>query len=744
MITLMDRVYGKQAAFLLGLTSILAQTILMRDLAAVFYGNELSYAVGLASWLVWVGLGSLFFQEVLKKVRQPQFLKPLLFLVLGIAVPLMIYGIHFIRAGFGLKAGEMIGLVPLFLSSFGLTAPVGFMIGAIFSVLCFDFKQDRPAEKVYLWESIGSASGGLLFAVIFVHILSTMVMAWVLALLCVGSALRSRTGSKWFFTSAICVFVLSICGIIFSMFFHLDHMLWQRQWPESKLLAVEDSPYGKISISRRMEQISIYQDGLLSFTAPDPVSAEEHVHLAMLAHPGPKRVLLIGNGLGGEIEEALKYPQVALDFVTMDSEAFSLICKHLPSPSREILNDRNLKTHIEDGRLFLKKTKEHYDVIIINTGDPHTARMNRYYTKDFFEEASRVLSPGGVFAVSASSSANYLSQENRIFLRSLNTTLKQVFPQVRSIPGDNHIFLASNLKASLDVTAASFIRRFEQARITTQFIQPYEIPFRLDPMRMAEVERTLEIPGEINRDLKPTVYLFNIALWSTHYDTLLSRLIERALKVPVYILGIVPIVIFSAGAWAASRKRQNIYILAVALSGFSEIIFEVVVILAFQSLYGIAYERIALILASFMAGLVFGVVSVGEKDGSPDRSKSSFASAQAGMVVYPLLLPAVFYLFRDAALLRGGAAVLSVVFACLPVVAGFMGGRQFILANRILDGESFSKGPFLYAWDVFGAAIGALLTATVLIPVYGIIPTCFLCVGMNLAIWLVLKIKGSS
>jgi spermidine synthase len=324
-------------------------------------------------------------------------------------------------------------------------------------------------------------------------------------------------------------------------------------------------------------------------------------------------------------------------------------------------------------------------------------------------------------------------------LRSVNSTLKQVFPNVVSIPGDNHIFLVSDSEGRLDVRPEPFIRRFGEAGITAQYVQPYEIPVRLDPRRMAEVETILKEPGEINRDLKPTVYLFNISLWSTHFDTFLSRLIEQVLKAPVYVLGVFPVVVLLAGAWAVSRKRRNIFILAVALSGFSEIIFEVIVIMAFQSLYGIAYERIALILASFMAGLVFGVLSVGEKDNGPDRCKNSFANVQAGMVIYPLLLPTVFFLFRDAAFLPSGTAVLSVVFSCLPAVAGFMGGRQFILANRILDQEHCSKGPFLYAWDVFGAAIGALLTATIFVPVYGVIPTCLLCAGINLAVWTVLK-----
>ena len=48
--------------------------------------------------------------------------------------------------------------------------------------------------------------------------------------------------------------------------------------------------------------------------------------------------------------------------------------------------------------------------------------------------------------------------------------------------------------------------------------------------------------------------------------------------------------------------------LAIGSTGFSEIVFQVVVIISFQVLYGYVYYKLGLILTSFMIGLVLGMM----------------------------------------------------------------------------------------------------------------------------------------
>ena len=55
---------------LIGLTSIVAQIVLMRKLLTVFYGNELSVGVALACWLFWVSMGSWTFGRLVTGIAK--------------------------------------------------------------------------------------------------------------------------------------------------------------------------------------------------------------------------------------------------------------------------------------------------------------------------------------------------------------------------------------------------------------------------------------------------------------------------------------------------------------------------------------------------------------------------------------------------------------------------------------------------------------------------------------------------
>ena len=125
-----------------------------------------------------------------------------------------------------------------------------------------------------------------------------------------------------------------------------------------------------------------------------------------------------------------------------------------------------------------------------------------------------------------------------------------------------------------------------------------------------------------------------------------------------------------------------------------------------------------------------------------------YKAAQAGICLYPLLLPLVFVLFRDAAVLQRFAGAFASVFACLPVIAGFIGGLQYPLATHLLytlrsqkEGSKLiaaQPAGFLYAVDVLGATIGALLTGTLLIPLLGIPAVAVLCAVLNGVVWILL------
>jgi predicted membrane-bound spermidine synthase len=104
--------------------------------------------------------------------------------------------------------------------------------------------------------------------------------------------------------------------------------------------------------------------------------------------------------------------------------------------------------------------------------------------------------------------------------------------------------------------------------------------------------------------------------------------------------------------------------------------------------------------------------------------------------------PALILLIRLLSRISSGTATLvaaQFVFPALAVLGGMLGGYQFPIATEIYLGGSSPKASVgtgvgaLYAIDLFGGCVGALLLSTYLIPVFGFSKTAWLSAGVNLA-----------
>jgi spermidine synthase len=757
MLILFKQYHSRILAFILGLTSVIGQVLLLRELVTVFYGNETAYAVILASWLFWVSVGSLLSGYIVSRVSRPAVIISMLYLLTALFLPATIIVTRFIKIILGSQTGEIIGLFPMCVSAYLLLAPLTILLGALFTFICrFNENGESPASgayavsTVYIWESVGAAVGGFLLSFILLHFFDALMLAVMITIVDLSTILFLSEPRSWAFKLGVVSILFFVLFSVTGMVGQLDFLTRQQQWRGLKVLATTDSIYGNLVLTQVGPDYSLYENGLLSFTTRDDQTSEEDVHFPMSQHPDPRKILLIGNGLGGALREVLKYPHVRVDYVELDPEVVRLSQKHLDQKYLHVLNDERVRMIHTDGRWLIKRNEEKYDVLIINLGDPYTAMINRYYTKEFFQETSRILSADGILSMSVTSSANYLNEETRDFLRSLHTTLRTVFPEVRSIPGDSNIFLVSQRPGVLTLDVQVIMQRLKDRSIQTQYVREYNLPYRLSPDRIREIDRILEQPGQLNTDAHPIAYLYDIILWSTHFDDRLSGVMKKLQAVKAgHILIILPLLILMAGA-AITKVRPTFPVtLSIMATGFSEIIFQVLVILAFQTLYGYAYYRIGLIIASFMAGLVGGSLLARRLLAIRYPTiRNVYLLAQGAICGYPLLIPWVFVAFRDSQRLQQFPQVFAVTFGLLPVIAGFLGGLQYPLAVKIVnDYKSKATGKvtqiagLLYGLDIFGATVGALIAGTVLIPLFGITTLAYICAVINATVLVLLGVR---
>jgi spermidine synthase len=119
---------------------------------------------------------------------------------------------------------------------------------------------------------------------------------------------------------------------------------------------------------------------------------EAMVHLPMLAHSNPQKILVIGGGDGGILREVLKHNTVNhIDFVELDEEVVAFAKTHLKMINAGAFDDLCVKTHFTDGRIFVENAPAaSYDIIIMDMTDPSGPSL-KLYTKEFFTSVQKLL-----------------------------------------------------------------------------------------------------------------------------------------------------------------------------------------------------------------------------------------------------------------------------------------------------------------------------------------------------------------
>lgn len=752
---------------LVGFTAVIAQIVLMRELMVVFCGNEMSLGLMLAGWLLWTALGASLLGRWATRGREPRRLMAILEVLVAIALPLAIFLSRASKAAFQSVPGEILGPGPMVCTSIVALSAFCLFSGGLFAagsqLYAKEARTSAPdaTTGVYLLEAVGSCLGGVLASIVLIRYLQPFQIAAILGCLNLLGAASMTIRGKWRRTAIMGLLIAVFASLVFPFVCTwLETASLSRLWRGYHLVANRNSVYGNLAVVQTEGTRTLFENGLVAFSIPDPLAAEEAVHFALLQHPSPQSLLLVGGGVNGSLAQALQYTSLErVDYVELDPTVLNLAQQYFPAEWAPLKLDPRVHVHNIDGRLFLKAANLKFDVIIVNLPDPQTAQLNRFYTLEFFHEVERHLTPAGVFSFQLKGAEDYISPELAEFLRCIHNTLRQVFPEVVTLPGDTVHFLASPRVGSLTVHSSDLIARLRERHIRTSYVREYYLPYRMMPDRMLDLESQLRPQADtrINRDFVPVAYYFDVALWSTRFNRGYRRAFETLGHVPfgpfVAALGLA-LLIFAAfvRSWLVPQDRLRMSAgFCVAAMGFTLIGLEMLLLLGFQAIYGYVYRQLAIIIAGFMAGMALG--SWRRARGALERgahvSEVSDIRQLIGLQVVaalsPLILCVLLEMFARSSKPPAIFVVSEIIFPFLAVLGGGLGGYQFPIASRIFfaapEGQTRSLGT-VYALDLVGACVAALLLSSYLIPVFGFQQTAWLMAEVNLAALLLLSLAG--
>ncbi len=710
-------------AVITGITTLTAQIVLMREFYAVFYGNESCFGILLAIWLLCVAAGSFIAvfinSQLFKQAHFNYFLQFLFF----VSVFLSVFAIKLVRFFLKVPYGEYITSTNLAGFAFLVLVLPCMLAGMMFTFLSglsrnID-KAGNGIAGVYVFEALGSTIAGLLTSLfLFRFFVNLQVLLIVFSLCFVFLVYISHN-------KALLVFTILLVGMLLSpLLRHFYKMQMQHYWQMfgegMNYIDGTQSRYGELSVIDWAGDYFLYNNGTKLTQLPDIIGAQEQAALIINQHPNPQKILMIGGAFSGLLNEVGRYTDFQITCIEQNRDAFELSKQYTKGMLDSVVEQENIKLLFTDGRRFIERENECYDLIVVQKGAPATGESNRYYTREFFKLVYSKLNRAGILVIDGFPSAeNYLGDELLQLNAGLYQDLRTEFKDILVLPGDQAIFFASGNLDVLQRNPQTLAERYQERGVTHDYFFSGMFLQYLMPQRIADLDTLLSSADVVraNHDFSPIAYYYDYLLWDKIQDdthSLLKWLIDipfSRIQFSVLTFGFILLVCI---AFAGKGIRtSSLGMLVMTYAGFAGMALELLLIFAFQVLYGYIYEWIGLTIGIYMLGLVIAAQWM--------RKYTCQKWLKKVLFFYFILLILLIGLMWPIILISGRFDTplffLFIVFASGAFTGGFFPGLCSLASFRTEE----RTGGYYYAADVLGGAAGALTVSGILIPLYGFI-----------------------
>lgn len=422
-----------------GMCAMIYEVVWLRLLIPILSSTTYSFTLILAVFITGITLGSLLVYFILPKLKKPFLFLGLcqLFIVLSILLTLPFYEKipYLIWSSIGDDMKSLEGYqyylrTQLYYSSLIMIIPTVFMgmslpIASRLAVKNVE-KSGSNVGRVFSINTLGTVIGSILaglFLIPFIGIKSTielcLILNLVLAFLVIFYPQLLKPKSK----------VLVLVIVIFSGIYYLLNVSTER-WaysimmsevprsinrsepPETfekfynqerikhdSILYYDEGVGGTIIVGKKDKKVYLYTNGKRDAHSVSDLRTQTMLgHIPLILHSDPDTVMVVGLGAGTTIgsvliDERVQYAEVA----EISSEVIDA-SKHFEHVNNKPLQDERLRVIKDDGITALRLSLYKYDIIISQPSNPWSAGVGNLFTKEFFEDCSSKLNPGGYMA----------------------------------------------------------------------------------------------------------------------------------------------------------------------------------------------------------------------------------------------------------------------------------------------------------------------------------------------------------
>ncbi|NLP44969.1 MAG: polyamine aminopropyltransferase [Peptococcaceae bacterium] len=223
------------------------------------------------------------------------------------------------------------------------------------------------------------------------------------------------------------------------LYYRVKEILANRQSPFQQVNIIDTYDFGRCLVL----------DGVMQTTELDGYIYNEMIsHVPVVCHPNPKKVLVIGGGDCGVVNELAKYAELEqIDMVEIDRVVVEECLDKLTGIAGKAAEDKRINFLFEDGVKHVQNKKDFYDIAIVDSSDPIGPAVE-LFSEEFYFNLKNALKKDGLMVCQSQSPIF-----NKDILKKTRENLKKHFPLVityktvvPSYPGGMWSFTLASLK----------------------------------------------------------------------------------------------------------------------------------------------------------------------------------------------------------------------------------------------------------------------------------------------------------
>ena len=426
-----------------GLAALGAEVVWTRLLSLIFGGTVYTFSIILAVFLAGLGLGSAFGSLLARTLAQPRralgICQFLLMAAIAWSALMIVRSLPYWPA----LAGQTVSPWYQFQIDLARAAlamlPAAFLWGASFPLALAAVSRGqvdpgRVVGRLYAANTVGAIVGALGFSLVLVPRLGTQRAQQILVLICGLAAVIALTGAKsvsreprrlprlalrFGLLALALIFAWTVAAVPWGVIAYGRHLASYGKRLAPGIVQEADVPTdgtpdifatyvgeglnGSVAVTK-------WTTGVRNFHSAGKVQASSDPrdmrlqrmlgHLSALTVANPESILVVACGAGVTAGSFVVHPEVKR-IVICDIEPLvpKIVAPMFAKENYNVVNDPRTEVVIDDGRHFIRTTKEKFDVITSDPIDPWVKGCAALNTLEYYEMCKQHLKPGGVMSL---------------------------------------------------------------------------------------------------------------------------------------------------------------------------------------------------------------------------------------------------------------------------------------------------------------------------------------------------------